>query len=408
MKQDRWCATVSGELSAKVRASIEEIASCLRRVMEEPEKIGPDLAYGLPGIALFFHYHWLGINDPTSKELAVHAAHLTAARCEDVPLGPGLYEGLAGVGWTVAHLGLSDSIDLDELDSALRQYLSSPLTWGTFDLISGIVGLGVYGLERFKTTGDPRLVQLAIDRLWGTCLKGPDGVMTWPDTPTEEKRKEFPKGRFDMGIAHGTPGVVAFLSSAHGVLPEDPCLIEMLDGAVAWLLKYRQPGGPKTSCFWNQVPPAPNEVSRSAWCYGDPGVAMTLVRAAGLVPDRLMNQGVEVARAAALRQLSDSGVVDAGLCHGSSGLALIFHRLFQRTDEDLLCLTSNRWIEETLELRIPGGGLAGYREWVPDGDGTGTWKTGVGFLTGAAGVGLSLLASVTDVEPLWDRVLCLS
>jgi class I lanthipeptide synthase len=408
MKQDRWCATAHGELSAKARASIEEIASGLSRVLEEPEKIGPDLASGLAGIALFFHYHWESLNEPTSKELADHAAHLTAVRCQETSLGPGLYEGLAGIGWAIGYLGLSDSVDLDELDSALRQYLSNRPWRESFDLISGIVGLGTYGLERFKTTGDTRLVQLAIHRLYETCLKGPDGVVTWPDIPTAEKRKRFPKGRFDMGVAHGTPGVVAFLSSAHSVLPEDPCLVEMLDGAVAWLLKYRQPGGPRTSCFWYQVPPTPEEVSRSAWCYGDPGIAMTLVRAADVVPNRLQNQGVEVARVAALRQFDDAGVVDAGLCHGSSGLALIFHRLFQRTGEDTLRDASNRWIEETLRLRVPGEGLAGYREWWPDGDGTGSWRTSVGFLTGAAGVGLSLLASVTDVEPRWDRVLCLS
>jgi lantibiotic modifying enzyme len=302
-------------------------------------------------------------------------------------------------------------VDLEELDSALGQYLRNRPWREHFDLISGIVGVGIYGLERFKTTGDTKLVQLAIDRLYETCLRGPDGVVTWndpPDTFTEETRKRFPKGRFDMGVAHGVPGIVAFLSSAHSVLPEEPRLLEMLDGAVAWLLKYRKPGGPRTSCFRYQIPPTPDEVSRSAWCYGDPGVAVTLVRATDVVPDRLQNQGVEVARIAAMRQFDDAGVADAGLCHGSSGLALIFNRLFQRTGDDALRAASNRWIDATLRLRAPGEGIAGYREWWTVGDGTWSWKTRVGFLTGAAGVGLSLLASVTEVEPQWDRLLCLS
>ena len=33
------------------------------------------------------------------------------------------------------------------------------------------------------------------------------------------------------------------------------------------------------------------------------------------------------------------------------------------------------------------------------------WKTEPGFLSGVAGIGLGLLAAVTDLEPAWDRVL---
>jgi hypothetical protein len=33
------------------------------------------------------------------------------------------------------------------------------------------------------------------------------------------------------------------------------------------------------------------------------------------------------------------------------------------------------------------------------------WAADAGFLTGAAGIGLALLASVTSVEPEWDRLL---
>jgi hypothetical protein len=33
------------------------------------------------------------------------------------------------------------------------------------------------------------------------------------------------------------------------------------------------------------------------------------------------------------------------------------------------------------------------------------WQDDPGFLTGAAGVGLALLAATTPVEPAWDRLL---
>jgi lantibiotic biosynthesis protein len=34
-----------------------------------------------------------------------------------------------------------------------------------------------------------------------------------------------------------------------------------------------------------------------------------------------------------------------------------------------------------------------------------TWTGDPGFLTGAAGIGLALLAAVSPVEPEWDRLL---
>jgi hypothetical protein len=40
--------------------------------------------------------------------------------------------------------------------------------------------------------------------------------------------------------------------------------------------------------------------------------------------------------------------------------------------------------------------------------GTSRWSDETGFLTGAAGIGLALLAALTPVEPEWDRVLLLS
>ena len=36
------------------------------------------------------------------------------------------------------------------------------------------------------------------------------------------------------------------------------------------------------------------------------------------------------------------------------------------------------------------------------------WRDEPGFLTGAAGIGLALLAALFPVEPAWDRVLLAS
>jgi hypothetical protein len=45
---------------------------------------------------------------------------------------------------------------------------------------------------------------------------------------------------------------------------------------------------------------------------------------------------------------------------------------------------------------------------VPDDAGNIEWHPDPGFLTGAAGIALALLAATTAVEPEWDRILLAS
>jgi lantibiotic modifying enzyme len=107
--------------------------------------------------------------------------------------------------------------------------------------------------------------------------------------------------------------------------------------------------------------------------------------------------------------MAETGVVDAGLCHGASGLALTFARLFRATGEERLRDAAVRWFERTLALRRPGNGIAGFRSWVPEEDGAEgwAWSDDASFLSGASGIGLALLAAATCVEPAWDSVLLL-
>jgi hypothetical protein len=56
-------------------------------------------------------------------------------------------------------------------------------------------------------------------------------------------------------------------------------------------------------------------------------------------------------------------------------------------------------------MRRPGEGIAGFCPWgAVAGPATG-WRGDPGLLTGAAGVGLGLLAAVSDREPEWDLLL---
>jgi len=182
----------------------------------------------------------------------------------------------------------------------------------------------------------------------------------------------------------------------------------LLDQAVDWLLSRRLPAG-STSIFpYREAPGLELESTRLAWCYGDPAVACCLLIASRSTGELGWERvALETASHAARRSVETAGVVDAGLCHGSAGVAHLLNRLFHATGDSLLREAAVSWFERSLEYALPDRGIGGYLAFLP-GEERSQWQADPSLLTGAAGVGLALLAAATDVEPEWDRFLLAS
>src|SRR5262249_48325620 len=98
----------------------------------------------------------------------------------------------------------------------------------------------------------------------------------------------------------------------------------------------------------------------------------------------------------------DTGVIDAGFCHGAVGLAHIANRMFQATGMSAHRDVARAWLRQALAYRTPDRGLAGFQAFLPV---ERRWGDDASLVTGVVGIGLALLASVTSVVPDWDRVL---
>jgi hypothetical protein len=216
-----------------------------------------------------------------------------------------------------------------------------------------------------------------------------------------ETRAEYPRGYYNAGLAHGIPGVIGLLGRVCDAGVARDKARSLLDGAVRWLLDQ---DGPESFPYW-VAPGAAGDTARLAWCYGDPGVAAALLGAARHVDEPAWESAaLAIARRAAELPYEESGVKDAGLCHGSAGLAHLFNRMFHATGEPWLAEAARFWFEQTLAMRRPGHGIGGYEAWEPGGART----ADRGLLTGATGIALALVAATTDIEPLWDHMLLVS
>jgi len=373
----------------------------------------PRLSSGKAGVALFFAY--LDAVRPGSG--ADERAFALLGDCIDslgeMVISPALYSGFAGIGWMIEHLTRelfeADDDLTDPVDELLRGMLEDPRV-KPYELLFGISGFGIYLIERLPHRNAHELLPLVIDQLEASAERSPDGF-TWftrPEWLPDSERERRPQGCWSLGVAHGMPGVIGFLAAAQRAGISDPRLPRFAEESVEWLLGRRLEEGLSSVFPALIVPGAQPDPTRTAWCYGDLGIAAVLHCAAQSFgrPD-WEREALAIARLSAQRSYEVSGVVDAGLCHGAVGLAHLFTRFHHATGDPLMKEAALRWYEQTLDMQQPGEGVAGYLSWIAE-FGVGDWKGESGFLSGAAGIGLALLAALSDVEPAWDRVMLIS
>lgn len=408
-----WRPLLTGEAAAQALEVVREIAQELRRRAASDEASAP-LAMGRPlfslvggwaGQSLFFAYLDRALPGEGYDETASDFLDRALDELGSTNAHPGLYSGLAGVGWTVEHLRgmvVDEEDDPAEEIAELIARLLSASPWPLdYDLISGLVSFGIYGVERREWPWAGECRDRAVARLSELAERGPDGI-AW--------RMPAGQGPYNLGVAHGIPGVVGWLGQvcASGMDTAGEARA-LLDGAVPWLLARQNPPD-AVSRFPTGIGTGPGgETSRLAWCYGDLGIATALWTAAqGTGEAEWAQAAAEVARAAAARPLATTEVDEPGICHGATGNAHLFNRLWQGTGDPALAEAARFWIDQALAMRRPGEELGGFCAYLLGKDGSPEWLPDPGFLTGSAGIGLVLLAAATAIEPAWDRLLLAS
>jgi hypothetical protein len=465
---------LTGALRARAVDTVIEVARALRTPADVAAFLGVDadavhagLAGGSAGIALLYAYLACAeragdaelaaarIGEDDHAEVAMRHLDTAIEAMATRPMGAGLYAGFAGIAWAVTHVeellrahapemtedpageaaagdgeqdggeqdggeqdgGEQDGGEQDDggdaIDHALLDLVRTQPWRHDYDLISGLAGMGVYALERLRHPAAHACLAAIIDRLDELAERQPAGV-TWHTAPAllpDHQRAQCPGGYHNLGLAHGVPGVIGLLAGAWaaGVLRDR--VGPLLEQGVAWLQAQALPPDRGARYAWVVAPEVAREPTRSAWCYGDPGVAAAVLLAGQATGNAsLLAAARELALGVAARPRGDAGVVDAGLCHGSAGLGHVLHRLYRGTGEPALAEAARAWLAAALDMRDPGAGpsVAGFRAYTAQGRGQLDWSADPGLLTGAAGVALALLAGLGHVSPDWDRALMLS
>ena len=269
LDKDRAQAAVASlhEITAELQAALETHKQVQQR--QQPYSSNAQLGEGAAGIAVFFAYLEASGFLAGARDLALEYLNVSIDALTSQPMDPSLFSGFTGISWAVQHVSNllgNASDDLTEIDLVLEKFVSNSPWKQDYDLIVGLVGIGVYCLERSGSAAAARSLELIVDRLYELAERGEEGVrwFTKPELLIQQQREIYPEGYYNLGMAHGVPGIIAILGKiyAAGIAREKTSWL--LDEAVRWFLQQRLPAE-MNSCFSGfYIPGRKSEDSRLA------------------------------------------------------------------------------------------------------------------------------------------------
>lgn len=397
-----WQPLLEGQDAERAREAALAITADLAGI-----DLDPSLYYGHAGVALLHGYRARCGEADAVDDAAEHLGAAAEMFAEERP--PWLARGFAGVAFAIAHL--SDLVEtepdtLPDLDAAIANVVDRepwPFDW---QLMPGLIGLGIYGLERAGAAGGRAIVERTAGHLAALAERAA-GVATWRVRPADvpkEMRDRNPEGFHSLGFAYGGLGAIAFLAAARAIGVPDPTAI--LAEAVGWLRALDRPGARHRFPIyladgWDDD----GQPMSRGWCAGDLAVGNALV-AAGLAAGEAawVDHGVEVAAHGARTGWTEG---DLSLCHGAVGHGHLLNRLAQATGSSELSDRARAAYRAALAARVPGTGIGGFDR-IARGPKSADPQFAPSLQLGATGLALGLLAATSSVAPDWDRAFLMT
>lgn len=401
--------------SKLINIKLAEIANYLAKGNEVfTPLVQPCLFNGKTGEALFFMYYSRYTDNEVYYDLALERIEESLESIDKGYYSHTYANGLAGVFWALNHFIEQDFINdsVRESMSPFDQYLGDKMleyiAKGEFDFLHGALGVALYFLKRRKCNPglDSYLEQL-VEGLHNCSIEIDINTIKWHSSFSNEDGEPEP----NICLSHGMSSIAIMLAKFIKANIAVKCAAPLLHRTVNYILSQEIDSTQYISCFpTTSLERHPQQLtSRIAWCYGDLGVGMALYQAGQAANvNRWYEKGMEVLKYSCSRQdLHINKVHDAGLCHGTAGIAHIYNRLYIDTALPIFKRAALYWYHKTLSFGKDQNGVAGFKPYFPDVivDAKDFQR---GFLMGISGIGLSLLHSVSDIPPAWDECLLLS
>ncbi|WP_369927015.1 lanthionine synthetase LanC family protein [Xanthomonas sp. NCPPB 2632] len=364
---------------------------------------------GLAGIVLFYWYIAKSIPGLDVEERFDElTSYLQKAYRAELPCT--VDRGLPGVASVLELIlqeqGDSNNIDYNcGVDTALLARVSVEAWDGELEFVQGLAGIAMYAARRARVGRCHALYAKIIDLFDISATRFGGDQLAWA-TPSSSRYllQDDGKVEFNLSLAHGTPAVIASLIPAIEMTVAKLKVSRLVRSGCLWLLNQADWDASHGSIFSTVA--GASKCSRLGWCYGDLGIAVTLARAAIALGDEELKLAAQKigAHAAGRTTAEAAQAQDAGLCHGVSGIALMFDILSSSLGGDVeLTAAADRWWT-VLRGNYLKSGLTAFDALLPVGEAR-QFVPNAGFLVGYAGVGLAIMSMQARETPWRDLLL---
>lgn len=410
-----WKAILPGSLANEAHALLERIPSQITDYDEQwlfgPERSYPySLAYGHAGKSLFLLYLSLATGSDAHKRLAERFLDQACITIKsDIP-SYGLFRGPAGLRWLLNHCDNRREIFQIDVTGAIKGQmaeLKAPVEseQDELGLFYGIAG-DLLAMAEEVECDSPQSKSLIRD-INARCDRAPGGCAWRINGEYKDRMRRKHRGISDdmllTTVASGTAGILGPLAALLSASPHNAPCRELAHSAARWLSSTAIPSGLATQrVFPILVRGKTPRLDAFGWASGDLGIVVSLYIAAKVLQDSLLEE-----RAVSLaRKICDPACLSAqvprcteyNLVSGTAGRAHLCNRLYQYTGEDIFLNVALEWYKHTLKLCSQP----------PDVGSPVATPPCLGLMLGSAGLGLALLAAVSEIEPCWDRLMLAS
>lgn len=381
----------------------------IEEILSSTTRVDKSLLAGDFGVVLFYFYFYKYSNNIAYKHKAMENLYQIFYIIQGNPYSTYTYcDGITGFAWLLEFLRTNQFIakeDIllpDDIESSIVSFSEGAMKYQYYDYLHGGLGAMLYFLQKPSNDTIDVIKLNILNNLEKIAQRNSKG-MYWHFQQNNSINNSNDTD-VCLGMAHGLPGIISILT----LLAKQKLFFNKCKYLVELSLSFLTNSVLPTSCdsyfSYTQIKTKLMEPTRLGWCYGDMGIAFSFYNA-GITFQRQswIKFAEEVMRHSSFRRNYKNNP-DGSLCHGTSGIAHLFNRFYQYKKDNHIKESAIYWYKRTLNIDKFTEGYAGYKTF----DGVSEWENNISLLNGVAGIGLSLLSSISYTPPDWDRCLLLS
>jgi lantibiotic biosynthesis protein len=363
------------------------------------------LMEGVSGLALLYTNFYINQGKEEYIDKAQLVLNKTLENIGEFATSLSLCDGLTGKGMVLSIIQKMNVFEMDvedvliDCDKMLLYSIQSNTAENFLDYIHGSLGIVYYFYNRRNDNKiSSENYKIAVKNILQRIDCYIDSIEEYDGN---SNRDLF----LNLGFAHGILSIMVFLSKN---IKQQKSIETQLRKLLRILLSFEkdQEGGnskfPSIINLNNKIVDVKKYDVPLGWCYGDLIIAYSIYIAGEALRDLGVTQKAEIIASDTCKKLSQANYIinDACFCHGSSGLAYLYKRLYNLSGNMEFKRAYLFCINKTIELCSFENGIGGYKKFSGK-----EYENNIGILDGASGPAIVLLDYLYESsDSSWAKV----